>query len=73
MAFVGVRGVSIVGIDFAAQPVMIRNAESFALGYSKVPSLLVTANGGNGVRDVEIVEIVAGLRPRMVRPPTGSK
>jgi putative cell wall-binding protein len=60
VAFVGVQGVSIIGIDFSAQNVMIRNSESFAIGYSKVPALLVTANGGNGVRDVEIVEIVAG-------------
>ncbi|MCC2032695.1 DUF4082 domain-containing protein [Microbacterium allomyrinae] len=60
IAFVGVKGVSIVGIDLSAQPVMIRNTESFAIGYSEVPRLLVTANGDNGVRDVEIVEIVAG-------------
>ncbi len=60
VAFVGVKGVSIIGIDFSAQGVMIRNSESFAVGYSKVPVLLVTANGGNGVRDVEIVEVVAG-------------
>ena len=60
VSFVGVKGVSIMGIDFSAQGVMIRNSESFAVGYSKVPVLLVTANGGNGVRDVEIVEIVAG-------------
>jgi hypothetical protein len=60
VAFVGVKGVSIIGIDFSAQGVMIRNSESFAIGYSKVPLLLVTANGGNGVRNVEIVEIVAG-------------
>ncbi len=60
VAFVGVNGVSVVGIDFSAQKVMIRNSESFAIGYSAVPVLLVTANGGNGVRDVEIVEIVAG-------------
>lgn len=60
VSFVGVRGVSIVGIDFSAQKVMIRNSESFAIGYSKVPVLLVTANGENGVRDVEIVEVVAG-------------
>jgi len=60
VAFVGVKGVSIVGIDFSAQSVMVRNSESFAVGYSKVPRLLVTANGGNGVHDVEIVEVVAG-------------
>lgn len=60
VSFVGVDGVSIIGIDFSAQGVMVRNSESFAVGYSKVPVLLVTANGGNGVRDVEIVEIVAG-------------
>lgn len=60
LAFVGVKGVSIVGIDFSAQSVMIRNCESFALGYSKVPRLLVTANGDTGVRDVEVIEIVAG-------------
>lgn len=61
LAFVGVKGVSIVGIDFSGQSVMIRNSEAFALGYSVVPTLLVTANGGNGVRDVEIVEVVAGV------------
>ncbi|MET0781788.1 MAG: DUF4082 domain-containing protein [Microbacterium sp.] len=60
VAFVGVRGVSIVGIDFSAQKMMVRNSESFAIGYSTVPVLLVTANGENGVRDVEIVEMVAG-------------
>ncbi|WP_165314288.1 DUF4082 domain-containing protein [Agromyces protaetiae] len=60
VAFVGVRGVSIVGIDFSAQPVMVRNSESFALGFTEVPTLLVTANADNGVRDVEIVEVVAG-------------
>jgi hypothetical protein len=60
IAFVGVKGVSIIGIDFSAQPVMIRNSESFALGYSTVPNLLITANADGGVRGVEIVEVVAG-------------
>lgn len=60
VSFVGVNGVSIIGIDFSAQPVMIRNSESMAIGYSKVPRLLITANGGNGVKNVEIVEVVAG-------------
>jgi len=60
VAFVGVKGVSIIGIDFSVQGVMFRNSESFAVGYSRVPRLLVTANGGSGVRDVEVVEIVAG-------------
>jgi hypothetical protein len=60
VAFVGVAGVSLIGIDFSAQSVMIRNSEAFGIGYSKVPGLLVTANGGSGVHDVDIVEIVAG-------------
>jgi outer membrane biosynthesis protein TonB len=60
VAFVGVKGVSIMGIDFSAQGVMIRNSESFAIGYTTVPVLLVTANGGSGVRDVEVIEVVAG-------------
>lgn len=60
VAFVGVAGVSLIGIDFSAQSVMIRNSEAFGIGYSTVPGLLVTANGGSGVHDVDIVEIVAG-------------
>ncbi len=65
ISFVGVKGVSIVGIDFSAQPVMIRNAQSFGLGYTVVPTLLVTGNGGNDVRDVDIVEVVAGVDARV--------
>jgi len=60
VAFVGVNGVSIVGIDFSAQKVMIRNSENLSIGYSTVPVLLITANGGSGVRNVDVVEIVAG-------------
>lgn len=60
IAFVGVRGVSIVGIDMGDTSVMLRNVESFGFGYTTVGTLLVTANGGRGVRDADVVEVVAG-------------
>jgi hypothetical protein len=60
VALVGVKGVSFVGIDFSAKSVMLRNVENFGFGYTKVPTLLITANSGNGVKDVDIVEVVAG-------------
>lgn len=60
IAFVGVRGVSIVGIDMGSTSVMLRNVESFGFGYTTVGTLLVTANGGRGVRDADVVEVVAG-------------
>lgn len=60
ISFVGVRGVSITGIDFGDTSVMLRNVESFGFGYTTVSTLLVTANGGRGVQDAEVVEVVAG-------------
>ncbi|MBB3158558.1 hypothetical protein FHS07_002254 [Microbacterium proteolyticum] len=60
IAFVGVRGVSIVGIDMGSTSVMLRNVESFGFGYTTVGTLLVTANGGRGVSDADVVEVVAG-------------
>ena len=60
ISFVGVRGVSIIGIDLGDTSVMLRNVESFGFGYSTVSTLLVTANGGRGVNDVDVVEVVAG-------------
>ncbi|KQR25018.1 DUF4082 domain-containing protein [Microbacterium sp. Leaf151] len=60
VAFVGIRGVSIVGIDFGATSVMLRNVEAFGFGYTTVRTLLITANGVQGVRDTDVVEVVAG-------------
>jgi hypothetical protein len=60
ISFVGVRGVSIVGIDMGSTPVMLRNVESFGFGYTTVGTLLITANGGRGVRDADVIEVVAG-------------
>lgn len=60
IAFVGVRGVSIVGIDMGDTSVMLRNVESFGFGYTTVGTLLVTANGGRGVQNTDVVEVVAG-------------
>lgn len=60
IAFVGVRGVSIVGIDMGTTSVMLRNVESFGFGYTTVGTLLVTANGGRGVTNADVVEVVAG-------------
>lgn len=60
VAFVGVKGVSIVGIDFGQTSVMLRNVEAFGFGYTTVRTLLVTANGLRGVRDADVVEVVAG-------------
>lgn len=60
IAFVGLRGVSLVGIDFGATSVMLRNVEAFGFGYTTVRTLLVTANGLGGVQDADVVEVVAG-------------
>nr|WP_307330721.1 DUF4082 domain-containing protein [Microbacterium sp. SORGH_AS_1204] len=60
IAFVGVRGVSIVGIDMGSTSVMLRNVEAFGFGYTTVGTLLVTANGGRGVQNADVVEVVAG-------------
>lgn len=56
-AFVGVRGVSLVGFDFTDQGVLVRNCQDFALGWSTAAKLNVTANGAD-VTDVELVECV---------------
>lgn len=60
VAFVGVKGVTLHGIDLSAQTIMQRNCEDFAIGYTTVPRILITANGGNGSLGTEWVEVVAG-------------
>ncbi len=49
-----------MGIDFGQTSVMLRNVEAFGFGYTTVRTLLVTANGLRGVRDADVVEVVAG-------------
>ncbi|MCJ1706759.1 DUF4082 domain-containing protein [Microbacterium sp. VKM Ac-2923] len=60
VAFVGLRGVSIVGIDFGDTSVMLRNVDAVGFGYTTVRTLLITANGAGGVRDTQVIEVVAG-------------
>ncbi|MET0781277.1 MAG: hypothetical protein ABWZ16_07145 [Microbacterium sp.] len=55
--FVGVRGLAIMGFDFAGQAVVLRNSQDVAIGWSTFGHLDVTANGAT-VTDIELVECV---------------
>ena len=56
-AFVSVSGISVVGFDFSGQAVLVRDAQDFALAWSTVGQLNITANNAN-TSGVEFVECV---------------
>ncbi|WP_157525120.1 hypothetical protein [Microbacterium yannicii] len=56
-SFVGVSGVSVVGFNFSDQAVLVRDSQDFALAWSTVGQLNVTANGAN-TTGIEFVECV---------------
>ena len=57
-AIVNLAGVAMIGVDFRATGVLVRNCRDFAIGWSTFGRLNATSNAHEGLSDVEMVECV---------------